>query len=452
MGFLPQLESKILADPEQWFLKFEYLMENQNVHPGEYVTCLLNNGQKHFSEDIHRKIDPVKLKDHTSVRKFIADIYGPRYLLTLYTKELLALPSKKLSVGAMIAAINHCCDNYKRAYERQHHMNAGKAELDEELCFTTLVDYLQTQAANLVVGLQHLFEQQRKTFSVLTTYLQAEEMRDPELCRLNQVYTATHNDYATCVSFVSSDGGYGTPTTADHAQGKQKVKHLATNVRGRGNNRYVNKGLRQRSSGRNEQGTIDHPRAQQSESRECSYCKKVGHIQRFCPERKDQLIKDGILVPYSNRGRGGERGNRGNGRAFGFRRGRGRGAAVSYHPAQGVNTIQLSTPQPPQSYQLSPYPPYPGTKATPMYFTSSPPSGASNTAPPPATYPANCRVPPIPQPPAETRMINTAYNVTASLPCDPQSAITGSINIEGEHTDYFSHPMLCGRYRTDYWD
>eukprot|EP00922_Rhytidocystis_sp_ex-Travisia-forbesii_P026977 GHVS01039580.1.p1 GENE.GHVS01039580.1~~GHVS01039580.1.p1 ORF type:complete len:150 (-),score=3.60 GHVS01039580.1:273-722(-) len=133
----------------------------------------------------------------------------------------------------MIAAINYCCLKYKRAYEREQQSTKQRPELDPELCFTTLVEYLASMAPHMVVRIQNLFEKENKTFREITTYLMAEQLRDPELQRLNTVYTATHNDYATSVNFVAGINGMPSapvPQPPQRSQGRSDTNSR----RGRG--------------------------------------------------------------------------------------------------------------------------------------------------------------------------------------------------------------------------
>ena len=92
-GNLESLELATLKDPEQWFLKFEQVMESQNVHISDYVSCMLTCLDMSLREDLQSRMTVEIANDYTKLREFIATTYGPPYPLAYYLKQVILLPT-----------------------------------------------------------------------------------------------------------------------------------------------------------------------------------------------------------------------------------------------------------------------------------------------------------------------------------------------------------------------
>lgn len=180
---LPMLRADLLKDPEQWFLDFEQLLEEQNVHEGDYISCLYNCCHPSFKQNLMGRLskDTVQ-RDYVQLRQFIATIYGPKFPLLLYLESAQALPRNSISVSDQLSHIQGCCDKYHRAWLRYNPTKRRQhPELDEDLCFNVLMRFMMPFAPSFVALLQRQYQVDGTRYMDIVQTINQELQSDPEL-------------------------------------------------------------------------------------------------------------------------------------------------------------------------------------------------------------------------------------------------------------------------------
>lgn len=180
---LPMLQADVLKDPEQWFMDFERLMEEQNVHQGDYISCMYNCCQLPFKQNLMGRLNKDNIqRDYVQLRQFIATTYGPKFPLIFYLESLSQLPRNAISVTDQLSHIQGCCDKYERAWERYNPSKRRQLpEIDEDVCFNVLMRFMLPFAPAFVALLQRQYQVQNTTYIDIVQMINQELQSDPEL-------------------------------------------------------------------------------------------------------------------------------------------------------------------------------------------------------------------------------------------------------------------------------
>eukprot|EP00921_Rhytidocystis_pertsovi_P002724 GHVQ01004642.1.p1 GENE.GHVQ01004642.1~~GHVQ01004642.1.p1 ORF type:complete len:559 (-),score=58.98 GHVQ01004642.1:483-2159(-) len=291
-GNLPPLTAQLLEDPEQWFMDLEANLIAQNVHHTDYVSVLLNCCATQFREDIQSRLSGNTriLGHYLTLRRFISTTYGSPLPLVFYTKKLLEKPQKTRTVSDQLAHIQRCRQKYIRAFERyaKTRQLPPLRELDDDLCFTALADFLISIAPNLVAQLKRKYAETDATYAHITEQLHAELHRDPELLqyqlRLNgetagKLRSNTVGSVTTKVSY-SRNRPNGTSYSQNYQKGLSTGKGSTQSWKSQGDFNQTNDNrnrFQQRKS-----PNVFTPR--------CFVCDQQGHISWNCPQKQQATV------------------------------------------------------------------------------------------------------------------------------------------------------------------
>jgi len=317
-GKLQLLEATILKDPEAWFFELESLLVLQNVHPSDYTSVLFNVCESTFKEDLLARMADISLDDYESIRTYITNTYGPRYPLIQYEKEMHAIPSRRLNVSRLIAAIQQCKKKHERARKRQVIARQREfTKMDEDLCFVTLVDAISKFAPNVVTQLLRLYEVEKKNFAQLCEFLHGETTRNPELQNSNSdvlnlgctaVQSRTNSRLPMSSNPIQASGVNRVPVMGISKPGRKGIKRRNyTDNRGQNNFNGNYNGIRNQNNfnrrfesqsrnfsmgnrggrsfsnkGFGQKGRI----FMREENPKCFLCGRPGHFIMNCPQNK----------------------------------------------------------------------------------------------------------------------------------------------------------------------
>eukprot|EP00921_Rhytidocystis_pertsovi_P018912 GHVQ01029955.1.p1 GENE.GHVQ01029955.1~~GHVQ01029955.1.p1 ORF type:complete len:1298 (+),score=181.83 GHVQ01029955.1:259-4152(+) len=178
------LEQSLLADPEQWFLDFEKVLTAQNVHPCDYVSCLLNSCCPALRDAIAARSSDV-CGDYTSLRHFISDTYGTRLPLAYYIEKLWEKPDGPRTVAQHLEYIQKCKTKYERAFERLNTSCGADVhpspKICDEFCLRALTNFLSPTAPALVAMVTRKYHRGDLSYNDISDLVYQELLNDPEI-------------------------------------------------------------------------------------------------------------------------------------------------------------------------------------------------------------------------------------------------------------------------------